>query len=134
MTQLGAPRVSLARRVKGSIGRTRSSENSRCVAVWQPAVGTSSIKLPSVGVPVGRLRVCLQRVWRLMGEIAMASFSAGARASEVREADEDLAYEVGTVHDYFWHRRHRARRGGQLVDVAILVSFATVISCLILHH
>jgi hypothetical protein len=70
-----------------------------------------------------------------MGEIAMASFNAGARASEVRQADDDLAYEVGTVHDYLWHRRHRARRGGQLVDVAILVAFATVVSCwaLILH-
>jgi hypothetical protein len=63
----------------------------------------------------------------------MTSFNA-VHASEVRQADDDLAYEVGTVHDYFWHRRHRARRGGQLVDVAILVSFATVISCLILHH
>jgi hypothetical protein len=66
----------------------------------------------------------------------MANFNARARACDVRQADEDLAYEVGTVHDYLWHRRHRARRGGWLVDVAILVAFATVISCwtLILHH
>jgi hypothetical protein len=66
----------------------------------------------------------------------MAGFNAGARACDVRQADEDLAYEVGPVHDYFWHRRHRARRGGQLVDIAILVTLATMVGCwaLILHH
>ena len=66
----------------------------------------------------------------------MASFNAGTRACEVRQADEDLAYEVGTVHDYVWHRRHRARRGGHLVDIAILVTLAAMVvsSVLILHH
>jgi hypothetical protein len=65
----------------------------------------------------------------------MAGFSAGTRACDVRQADEDLAYEVGPVHDYFWHRRHRARRGGQLVDVAILATLTTMVSLvLMLHH
>jgi hypothetical protein len=65
----------------------------------------------------------------------MAGFKAGARACEVRQADEDLAFEVGTIHDYFWHRRHRARRGGQLVDIAIVVTLAaTVVWTLALHH
>jgi hypothetical protein len=66
----------------------------------------------------------------------MASFNAGTRACEVRQADEDLAYKVGTVHDYVWHRRHRARRGGQLVDIAILVTLAAMVvsSVLMLHH
>jgi hypothetical protein len=66
----------------------------------------------------------------------MAGFNAGAHACDVRQADDDLAHEVGPVHDYFWHRRHRARRGGQLVDIAILVTLATMVGCwaLILHH
>jgi hypothetical protein len=66
----------------------------------------------------------------------MASFNAGTRACEVRQADEDLAYEVGTVHDYYWHRRHRARHGGQLGDIAILVTLAAMVICwvLVLHH
>jgi hypothetical protein len=66
----------------------------------------------------------------------MAGFNAGARACDVRQADEDLTYEVGPVHDYFWHRRHRARRGGQLVDIAILVTLATMVGCwaVIPHH
>jgi hypothetical protein len=66
----------------------------------------------------------------------MASFNAGVRACEVRQADEDLAYEVGPVHDYHWHRRHRARRGGQLVDIAILVTLAAMVVSwvLILQH
>jgi hypothetical protein len=57
----------------------------------------------------------------------MANFDASVRACEVRQADEDLAYEVGPVHDYFWHRRHRARRGGQLVDIAIALTLAALV-------
>jgi hypothetical protein len=65
----------------------------------------------------------------------MAGFNAGVRTCDVRQADEDLAYEVGPVHDYFWHRRHRARRGGQLVDIAIVVTFAAmVVWTLVLQH
>ena len=65
----------------------------------------------------------------------MASFNVGTRACEVRQAGEDLAHEVGAVHDYLWHRRHRARRSGQLVDIAILVTLAAMVSLvLVLHH
>jgi hypothetical protein len=65
----------------------------------------------------------------------MASFNACARTRRVRQADEDLAYEVGPVHDYFWHRRHRARRSGQVVDIAIVLTFAAmVVWTLTLHH
>ena len=65
----------------------------------------------------------------------MADFNAGARACDVRQADDDLVYEVGPVHDYFWHRRHRARRGGQLVDIAIAVTLAAMVCwVLVLHH
>jgi hypothetical protein len=65
----------------------------------------------------------------------MASFNAGVRACEVRQADEDPAYEVGPVHDYHWHRRHRARRGGRLADIAILVTLAAmVVSWVVILH
>jgi hypothetical protein len=65
----------------------------------------------------------------------MASFNADVRACEVRQADDDLAYELGPVHDYFWHRRHRARRGGQLVDIAIVLTLAgMVVWTLALHY
>jgi hypothetical protein len=65
----------------------------------------------------------------------MASFNGGARASEVRQSGEGLAYEVGPAHDYFWHRRYRARRSGQPVDIAILVTLAAMVSLvLVLHH
>jgi hypothetical protein len=86
----------------------------------QPEACTIGLTLPPVSVSTGRSLVGLTLVRRLMGEIAMTNFNAGARASEGRQADEDLTYEVGTVHDYFSHRRHRARRGGQLVGIAIL--------------
>jgi hypothetical protein len=66
----------------------------------------------------------------------MTSFNADVRACDVQQADEDQAYEVGPVHDYHWHRRHRARRGGQLADIAILMSLAAMVVgwVLILHH
>jgi hypothetical protein len=65
----------------------------------------------------------------------MANFNPGIRACKVRQADDDLAHEVGTVHDYYWHRRHRGRRGGQLVDMAILVTLAAMVCwVLVLHH
>jgi hypothetical protein len=65
----------------------------------------------------------------------MASFNAGVRTCDVQQGDEDLAYEVGPVHDYFWHRRHRARRGGQLVDFAVVLTLtAMVVWTLALHH
>jgi hypothetical protein len=66
----------------------------------------------------------------LWGCIAMAN----ARAREVRQSD-DLAYEAGAVHDYLWHRRYRARRNWQLVDIAILVTLAAMVSWVVaLHH
>jgi hypothetical protein len=65
----------------------------------------------------------------------MASFNGGARACEVDRGEENLACEVGPVHDYFWHRRYRARRSGQLVDIAILVTLAAMVSLVLaLHH
>jgi hypothetical protein len=66
----------------------------------------------------------------------MANFNAGVRACEVRQADENLAYEVGPVHDYHWHRRHRAPRGGRLADIAILVTLAAMVVgwVVILHY
>jgi hypothetical protein len=70
-----------------------------------------------------------------LGEMAMENFNPGIRACEARQADDDLACEVGPVHDYFWHRRHRARHGGQLVDIAIVLALAMmVVWTLALHH
>jgi hypothetical protein len=65
----------------------------------------------------------------------MASFNVGARERLVRQAKEGLSREVGPVHDYFWHCRHRACRGGQVVDIAFVVTLAAMVSwVLILHH
>jgi hypothetical protein len=65
----------------------------------------------------------------------MVGVNAGVRACDVRQADEELAYEVGPVHDYFWHRRHRAGRSAQLVDIAILAILTAMVGLvLILHH
>jgi hypothetical protein len=56
-------------------------------------------------------------------------------AWEVRQGDEDLAVEAGPVHDYVWHRRHRASRSGQLVDIAIVLTLSAMVSwVLMLHH
>jgi hypothetical protein len=60
---------------------------------------------------------------------------ANARAHEIHQSDEEVAFEAGAVHDYRWHRRHRARRNWQLVDFAILVVLAAMVSwVVVLHH
>ena len=67
------------------------------------------------------------------GVIAMANFNA--TVCEVHRGEEDLSRETGPPHDYFWHRRYRARRSGQLVDIAILITlFAMISYVLLLHH
>jgi hypothetical protein len=107
-----------------SVWRYGNRQSARLAASYSPFVYPSSDFLYVASVPAS------------CGGDCMAGLDSGARACGVRQADKGLAYEVGAVHDYFWHRRHRARRGGQLVDVAILVAFAAVVSCwaLILHH
>jgi hypothetical protein len=64
----------------------------------------------------------------------MASFDGGARACEVDRGEDNLACEVGPAHDYLWHRRHRARRSAQLVDIAILLTLAAMVSWVLLSH
>jgi hypothetical protein len=118
----------LAIRVKGSTDRMRSMRIP-CMCGCGATDGRRHERQATAHLYTRPSAWCIfRRVRRLVGEVAMASFNVGTRACQVRRADEDLRYEVGTVHDYFWHRRHRARRGGQLVDVAILVAFATVAS------
>jgi hypothetical protein len=38
------------------------------------------------------------------------------------------------VHDFAWHRTHRAPRGGQLIDVVTLVGWAALVSWVLLLH
>jgi hypothetical protein len=64
----------------------------------------------------------------------MTSFNGGARACEVDRVENNLAAEVGPAHDYFWHRRHRARRSGQLVDIAMFLTLAAMVSWVLLSH
>jgi hypothetical protein len=59
----------------------------------------------------------------------MSIVNANASAGE-----EQASLEHGPVHDYFWHRRHRARRSGQLVDVAIVVTLAAMVSWVLILH
>jgi hypothetical protein len=99
----------------------------------QPTVGKINPELPAVSVRLGRF-YCMVSAGPATYGGDRHGFNWGARACEVRQADEDLAYEVGSAHDYFWHRRHRARRGGQLVDVAILLTWAAMVSWVLLLH
>jgi hypothetical protein len=65
----------------------------------------------------------------------MTRFNGGARACEVDRGEDNLACEVGPAHDYFWHRRHRARRSGQPVDIAMFLTLAAMVGwVLLLHH
>jgi hypothetical protein len=38
-----------------------------------------------------------------------------------------------SVHDFAWHRTHRAWRGGQLIDVVMLAGWAALIGWVLLR-
>jgi hypothetical protein len=42
--------------------------------------------------------------------------------------------ESGPVHDFAWHRAHRARRDGQLIDVVTLAGWAALVGWVMLLH
>jgi hypothetical protein len=42
--------------------------------------------------------------------------------------------ESDPVHDFAWHRTHRARRSGQSIDVAMLLGWAALVGWVLLHH
>jgi hypothetical protein len=42
--------------------------------------------------------------------------------------------ESDPVHDFAWHRTHRARRGGQLIDVVTLAGWAALVGWVMLLH
>jgi hypothetical protein len=42
--------------------------------------------------------------------------------------------ESDPVHDFAWHRMHRAARGGQLIDIVMLVGWAALIGWALLRH
>jgi hypothetical protein len=100
----------------------------------QPTVGKINLELPTVSVPLGRFYCVGLGGPATYGEIAMVSFNGSARTCEVDRGEDKLACEVGPAHDYFWHCRHRARRSGQLVDIAMLLTLAAMVSWVLLQH
>ena len=42
--------------------------------------------------------------------------------------------EHGPVRDFAWHCTHRARRGGQLIDIVMLVGWVVVVGWVMLSH
>jgi hypothetical protein len=42
--------------------------------------------------------------------------------------------ESDPVHDFAWHRTHRAARGGQSIDIVMLVGWAALIGWALLRH
>jgi hypothetical protein len=55
-------------------------------------------------------------------------FSPSTTAQEVgMAAIERDSIHSGPFHDFKWHRRHRCRRSGQLVDVVMLLGWAALV-------
>jgi hypothetical protein len=42
--------------------------------------------------------------------------------------------EADPVHDFAWHRAHRARRGWQSIDVVMLAGWAGLVGWVLLRH
>jgi hypothetical protein len=47
---------------------------------------------------------------------------------------ERKSQESDPVHDFAWHRTHRARHGGQLIDVVMLAGWAAMIGWVLLRQ
>jgi hypothetical protein len=48
-------------------------------------------------------------------------------------AIERDSVQSGTYHDFRWHRQHRSRRSGQLVDVVMLLGWAAFVGWVLFH-
>ena len=42
--------------------------------------------------------------------------------------------ESDPVHDFAWHRAHRARRSGQSIDLVMVVGWAALVGWVLLRH
>jgi hypothetical protein len=42
--------------------------------------------------------------------------------------------EAGPVHDFAWHRTHRARRSGQVIDIVMLAGWVALVGWVVLSH
>jgi hypothetical protein len=42
--------------------------------------------------------------------------------------------ESDPVHDFAWHRMHRARRGGQLIDIVMVAGWAALIGWVLMRQ
>jgi hypothetical protein len=42
--------------------------------------------------------------------------------------------ESDPVHDFAWHRTHRARRGAQSIDIVMLAGWAALVGWVLLRH
>jgi hypothetical protein len=59
--------------------------------------------------------------WWYLGGASMATIERNSNESD-------------PVHDFAWHRTHRARRGGQLIDVVTLAGLAALVGWVLLLH
>jgi hypothetical protein len=59
--------------------------------------------------------------WWYLGGASMATIERNSNESD-------------PVHDFAWHRTHRARRGGQLIDVVTLAGWAALVGWVMLLH
>jgi len=59
--------------------------------------------------------------WWYLGGASMATIEGNSNDSD-------------PVHDFAWHRTHRARRGGQLIDVVTLAGWAALVGWVMLLH
>jgi hypothetical protein len=56
-------------------------------------------------------------------------FGGASMAAIERNSDES-----DSVRDFAWHRTHRARHGGQLIDVVMLAGWAALVGWVLLRH
>jgi hypothetical protein len=85
-----------------------------CVVAW--TLGRSSADCSPFGA--------------VSGMDAMATLDVDAGQSE---SLGEHSSQLDPIRDFTWHRQHRCRRSGQVIDIVMLASWAALVCWVLLH-
>ena len=70
------------------------------------------------------------RFGAVVGMDVMATLNVGASRPEPLG---ERSSKLDPIRDFTWHRQHRCRRSGQVIDIIMLASWAALVCWVLLH-
>jgi hypothetical protein len=109
----------------GSQPATCTADHSGCPDAQLPGQKNGNIK--AGGPPSMQL---VWTTWLMNVNVTRWWYLGGASMATI----ERNSHESDLVHDFAWHRTHRARNGGQLIDIVMLTGWAVLIGWVFLRQ